>query len=147
MSEPRTRDAGYLRRIDALDALYLTWDSLRAAFLAFDGQGDSEARNGAYAAMEAAWGAYETAREAPYHPDEAAVRATTGTTPPVPQSSPVLSCLELRMWCASLLAYAANKSADIQSAVADETAGSVVLTWEGSKYLVRLAVTPLKGQR
>jgi hypothetical protein len=148
MSEPRTLDhAGYLRRIDALDALYLTWDRLRAAFLAFDGQGDSAARNAAYEAMLAAWGAYEAAREAPWHPDEAAMSAQSTPLAPQSQASPMLSCLELRMWCASLLSFAANKSGDIQEAVADETAGSVVLRWQGHQYLVRLSVTATKEQQ
>lgn len=69
---------------------------------------------------------------------------TQTTTPPVPQPTVVLSCLELRMWCASLLAFSCLKSADIQAATADEVAGTVVLTWQGFKFLVRLAVTPLK---
>jgi len=65
-------------------------------------------------------------------------------TGPEPQASPQLSCLELRMWCASLLAWAAHHSGDIQSATADEVAGSVALRWQGHAYLVRLSVTATK---
>jgi len=72
---------------------------------------------------------------------------TQATTPPVPQPTVVLSALELRMWCASLLSFAANKSGDIQSAVADETAGTVLLRWQGFTYLIRLTVTPTKEQQ
>jgi len=65
-------------------------------------------------------------------------------TPPVPQATPTLSLLELRMWSASLLAWAAAQSCDIQAATADEVAGTVALTWEGHRFLIRLTVTPLK---
>jgi len=63
---------------------------------------------------------------------------------PEPQPTPALRALELRMWCASLLAWAAYQSGDIQAATADEVAGTVALTWEGHRFLIRLAVTPLK---
>ena len=65
-------------------------------------------------------------------------------TGPEPQATAALSCLELRMWCASLLAFAATKSGDVQSAVADETAGTVLLRWQGHAYLVRLHVATTK---
>ena len=70
----------------------------------------------------------------------------TTTTPLAPQAqaTAALSCLELRMWCASLLAFACTKSGDIQSAVADETAGTVLLRWQGHTYLVRLHVATTK---
>jgi hypothetical protein len=71
---------------------------------------------------------------------------TAKTTPlgPQVQASPALSLLELRMWSASLLAWAAAHSGDIQAASADEVAGSVTMRWEGHLFLVRLNVTTLK---
>jgi hypothetical protein len=72
MSEPpRTLDhAGAFKRIDALDSLYANWDRRRAEYLAFDGAGDSDARNAAAEAMEAAEQAYEAARDTPYQLEE-----------------------------------------------------------------------------
>jgi len=72
---------------------------------------------------------------------------TQTTTPLAPQeqATAALSCLELRMWCASMLAFSATKSGDVQSAVADETAGTVLLRWQGLTYLVHLHVTATKG--
>ena len=68
-------------------------------------------------------------------------------TGPEPQATAVLSALELRMWCASLLAWAAAHSGDIQAASADEVAGTVTMRWEGHLFLVRLNVTTLKELR
>ncbi len=64
---------------------------------------------------------------------------------PQAQDTPALSRAELRMWCASLLAYSALQSGDIQAAHANEVDGTVALLWQGHNYLVRITVTNDKG--
>jgi hypothetical protein len=65
--EPRTLDhTGILRRIDALDQLWLNFDRRRAEFLQMDEYTDPSTFEAAHEAVRAAWREYEAVRDTPY---------------------------------------------------------------------------------
>jgi hypothetical protein len=69
--EPRTLDhAGILRRIDALDQLWLNFDRRRAEFLAMDEYTDPDDFATAHEAVRAAWREYAAVRDTPFQLEE-----------------------------------------------------------------------------